>query len=190
MTQPTNETALDRFLLDCSAQLSRLAARDAQTDVFREGARELEAAIAQMVPIAREPSSVPVISTLPVASSDPLLAAALQAITEIPWIPSHRMTDGGTEAALAPLNEVRDLGAVIVGLLALAPGATYPEHSHPPQEIYLPITRGGRWRFGGAETYRALEPDELVYNHPNDRHGIVADDEPLLALYVLWGASL
>ena len=183
-------TALDRFVQECSARLTELAAGGGQSEVFREGAAEFAAAVANMRPVDRERTTVPVVSTLPSAPPAPLLTAALDAQPEIPWIPSHRMTDGGTEAALAPLNEVRDFGDVIVGLLALAPGAAYPEHSHPPQEIYLPITGGGRWRFGGAQTYRQLERGELVYNHPNDRHGIVAEEHPVLAMYVLWGASL
>ncbi len=70
--------------------------------------------------------------------------------------------------------------------MLLAPSGAYPEHSHPPQEIYLPIAGGGQWRYGGAERYQLLADDALVYNHPGDRHGALAGDEPLLALYILW----
>jgi len=183
-------SALDRFLCSCASELTRRAADPQVAEVVREGARELETAVANMGAAFGQPSLVPVVTTLADAPPDPLTTAVIEAEPEIPWVPSHRMTDGGTEAALAPLNEVRDLGEVIVGLLALAPGATYPEHSHPPQEVYLPLSGAGRWRFGGSEDYRSLASDELVYNHPNDRHGIVAGNEPLLAMYVLWGASL
>ena len=60
------------------------------------------------------------------------------------------------ERALAPLNDVCDLGAVACGLMLLDSGRHYPAHAHRPQEIYLPISGDGSWRFGGAKEYRAL----------------------------------
>ena len=108
------------------------------------------------------------------------------AADELHWVASPRVDDPGHDTALAPLNEVRRLDPVTAGLLVLRPGATYPVHSHPPQELYLPIADGGRWRYGGDPSYRTLGPDTLVYNHPDDLHSIIAGDSTLLALYVLW----
>lgn len=188
MTAVVAPSALDRFLYGCADELNRRAA--SSDEIFREGARVFANALSQMRPIEHPHSTVPVASALAAVSAGELAELAVEAQDEIPWIASHRMTDGGTEAALAPLNEARDFGDVVVGLLLLAAGATYPEHSHPPQEVYVPIAGGGEWRFGGSKDYRQLLADELAYNHPNDRHGIVAGDEPLLAMYILWGAGL
>lgn len=180
-------TTLDRFLSACSAEITKRSMPPGPTQaVVQEGARAFEEALASAATIDRDPSSVPVAATLARAEPTALVDLARAAGQEIPWIPSHRMTDGGTEAALAPLNEVREFGDVVCGLLLLAPGCSYPEHSHPPQEIYLPIAGGGQWRYGGASDYRAPDPAGLIYNRPNDVHGIVAEDTPLLAIYVLW----
>ena len=81
---------------------------------------------------------------------------------------------------------VRHLGEIQCGVVLMGAGCAYPVHDHPPQELYLPLAGRGRWRYGGASDYRELGPDDLVYNHPNDRHAIIAGDGPLLALYVLW----
>ncbi len=45
------------------------------------------------------------------------------------------------------------------------------------------------WRYGGAATYVDLEPGVALFNHPNDRHGTTAGDDPLIAMYVLWGGD-
>jgi quercetin dioxygenase-like cupin family protein len=94
--------------------------------------------------------------------------------------------DGGANVALGIVNDARVLGPLTCGLILVAPGAAYPEHAHPPQEIYLPISGRGSWRYGGSGEYRSLHDDSLVYNHPRDLHGTIAGDEPLLALYILW----
>lgn len=182
---------LDDFLLQCSRAIDARAGALPADDVRREGAAAFAAALPAAPTGAADSSTVPVCAHLvDLASDDPVLAPVLAAydpaVSELPWVASSRMTDGGTEAALAPLNEVRDFGELQVGLLALRPGGRYPLHSHPPQELYLPIAGDGEWRFGGSTEFRHLESGELVYNHPNDVHSIIAGDTPLLALYVLW----
>lgn len=179
-------TALDDFMAACAVEINRRCDLLPAADVRHSGAAAFAKQLTAATIIEREPSAVPVAELLPQAPESRLLTAALAAAAETPWIVSPRMSDGGTEGALAPLNEVRDLGDLTCGLLALRPGGVYPLHSHPPQELYLPIADGGTWRFGGAPEFRSLESDELVYNHPNDIHSVVAGDTPLLALYVLW----
>lgn len=180
------QSPLDLFLRHCSDEITRRADLLPDDHVLRSGASAFAQALDHATPVDRASSTVPVAELLPDALPSPLLTAALAAGPETPWIMSPRMSDNGTEGALAPMNEVRDLGDTIVGLLALRPGGVYPLHSHPPQELYLPISDGGEWRYGGHETFRALPEDALAYNHPNDVHSIVAGATPLLALYVLW----
>lgn len=182
-------TDLDQFLHLCSREISRrAAASDDLHDQLCEGAQALDAALSQAQARSAELDTVPVVDCLGEATPTPLLLAAQSALPEIRWVASPRMSDGGTRAALAPLNEVRDLPGVVCGLLVIAPGGSYPEHSHPPQELYLPITGSGQWRYGGSTGLRKLDDDQLVYNHPNDIHEVHAGDTPLLAMYVLWPA--
>lgn len=186
-------TSLDRFLAACSAETTRRAEAMISNEIstggrVSEGAAAFAAQIDHAVanPIAREPTTVAVADH--VASLEPggVRGLAADAVAEIPWIASHRMTDGGTEAALAPLNEVRDFGDLTVGLLLLGPGCAYPVHNHPPQELYLPISDDGMWRFGGSDEFVSLPVDYLPYNNPHDVHAIMAGVLPTLGLYVLW----
>lgn len=179
--------ALDTFLAGCADEIEARAQLAADHgDPLREGAAAFRKALTAAAAIDRPMTTVPVAATLADAQVTGLGKLAQTADATIPWIASHRMTDGGTEAGLAPLNEVRDFDDLTVGLLLLGPDGEYPKHSHPPQELYLPICGNGQWLFGGATEYRRLGQHELVYNHPNDTHGVLAGADPLLALYVLW----
>ncbi len=184
-----------RFLRRCQRRLSEVAADDRAV----EGTAALGNAIdraADAGPIEGEaPSWLPVLDSLPelaevgaetgltaVGLTDDLIALA----PDLSWVPTHRATDGGTELALAPLDRVIELGDTIVGLMYVGPGATYPLHQHPPQELYLTIAGEGRWRYGGNDHFESVGPDRTLYNHPGDLHSAVAGPLPVVALYVLW----
>ena len=105
----------------------------------------------------------------------------------LPWSMSPRWHDDGRERALCVFGEMFELDDVIAGLVYLGAGCAYPEHSHPPQELYLTISGVADWRFGGADEYVTMAPGATLYNHPHDRHAIQAGDQPVVAMYVLWG---
>lgn len=188
MTGTTARTPLDRFLWLCLSEIERRAglAHDHRS-ILGEGARAFRAALAAATGLDRAATTVPVTRYLDQLRSSPLVDAAVLANNEMPWVASPRLDDDGATVALAVLDEVRDLAPIVCGMMLVAPGAAYPEHSHPPNEIYLPIAgHDSKWRHRGSATYQALAPDALVYNHPNAIHGTVAGTKPVLALYVLW----
>ena len=180
---PNRATALDVFLHDCCAEIERRAAvAEPLPGVLCHGA----AAFRNAIDSAR-PADAPLTVVPALAEVDNIPRAVLgPAVAQVPWVPTPRLGDDGAQVALGLVDQVRELGEVQCGLMLLGAGAAYPEHSHPPQEIYLPIADGGSWRFGGSSEYRMLGEDELVYNHPGDRHGAIAGHLPLLALYILW----
>jgi len=183
------DTPLDRFLKMCADEIGRRSKLAVEKrEVLAAGANAFQLALANSRPLVRpqRAPAVPAAQHFASISTSPIADAALAAATELEWVASPRLDDGGTDAALAPINLVRDLGTLTCGLMLLAPAGAYPEHSHPPQEIYLPIAGSGRWRYGGSEHYQRLAEHALVYNHPGDRHGAIAGGEPLLALYILW----
>lgn len=155
--------------------------------MLADGADRFRSALRSATPIAREPTTVPATRALAELEPSPLVDAARAAFDEIPWVASPRLADDGEQVALALLDDVRDLGAVTCGLMLISAQAEYPEHSHPPNEIYLPIAGSdSAWRHGGREGHRRLGPDTLVYNPPDAVHGTLAGNEPVLALYILW----
>ena len=72
---------------------------------------------------------------------------------------------------------------LLIGISLLAPHVTYPDHHHPPAEVYLVLTEGEwrqedqPWHHPGAGGY--------VYNQPHVVHAMRALDKPLLAIWCL-----
>ena len=104
----------------------------------------------------------------------------------LPWAEAFRTPNMANRIAACSFNDLFDLKHHTVGLLYLDPGLTYPEHSHPPPELYLTLSGTAAWRYGGSTEYRVVSAGNLLYNHPLDLHGVRSSDTPLLALFLLW----
>jgi len=130
------------------------------------------------------PTHVSVVDQM--TTNGPPLRDDLLALTStLPWAPSPRVDDGGTGVALLDFGECLDLGTLTVGAMAVGPDNAYPEHDHPPLEMYLVLGGTAWWRHGGADDYVERRAGDLVINHPNDRHGVRTGEDALLAVYVL-----
>lgn len=180
------------FLVRCAERLVERAAAPGAAREAAAGAEAFLRAVAASTPLPFEPASVPIVDTtvgrIGTGPEAGPLAADLAAVTPLlPWVPTFRATDGGTEFGLALFDKMRDLGGLTAGLMWVCPGCQYPLHHHPPQELYLTLTGRARFRWGGAEELRPVEPDMTLYNHPDDWHTSIAEgDEPFVALYVTW----
>jgi quercetin dioxygenase-like cupin family protein len=73
---------------------------------------------------------------------------------------------------------------VRIGVSVMAPHTRYPDHRHPPEEVYV-VLSGGEWRQGG-EDWHAPGVGGLVHNPPNIVHAMRSGENPLLALWFLW----
>ena len=76
---------------------------------------------------------------------------------------------------------------VWVGVSLMAPGITYPDHNHAPEEVYA-VLSAGQWRNGGRDWW---EPGigGIVYNEPNITHAMRSGDRCLLAAWCLWAGG-
>ena len=74
-----------------------------------------------------------------------------------------------------------------IGASLMAPHTQYPDHRHPPEEIYI-VLSGGQWR-QGSNPWHKPGIGGLVYNPPNIVHAMRATERPLLALWFLWIGS-
>lgn len=72
---------------------------------------------------------------------------------------------------------------VWVGVSLMAPGITYPDHNHPPEEVYLALSRG-YWR-QQAHAWHEPGVGGIVYNPPGITHAMRSGDEPFLAIWCL-----
>jgi quercetin dioxygenase-like cupin family protein len=75
-------------------------------------------------------------------------------------------------------------GDVWIGASLLAPHTQYPNHRHPPEEIYV-VMSDGQWRQANDPWH---EPGSggLVYNPPNIVHAMRSAERPLFAVWFLW----
>jgi len=92
---------------------------------------------------------------------------------------------GHANATIIGKNGLEECPKVRIGVSLLAPDVSYPDHRHPPEEVYVPLSPGawrqedGPWREPGL--------DGVVYNPPNILHAMRASSVPLLATWCLWG---
>lgn len=74
-----------------------------------------------------------------------------------------------------------------VGVSLLAPEVRYPDHTHPPEELYLVLSDGD---FRNAETeWTKPGIGGLFHNPPGIVHAMRSTDKPLLAVWTLVPAA-
>lgn len=74
-------------------------------------------------------------------------------------------------------------GQIEIGVSVMAPHTTYPDHRHPPEELYLVLSQG-EWR-QNAEAWHEPGVGGVVYNPPDIVHAMRADAKPLFAIWCL-----
>ena len=87
-------------------------------------------------------------------------------------------------AVIVGLEGIEERYDARIGVSLVAPDTVYPDHNHPPQEIYAVLSdsawrqNDGPWRKPGLGGW--------VYNPANITHAMRAYDMPLLAIWSLW----
>jgi quercetin dioxygenase-like cupin family protein len=96
----------------------------------------------------------------------------------------ERFVNGHANATIIGPEGLEIRNDVWIGVSLLAPHIQYPDHRHPPEEVYV-VLSGGQWR---QERDPWHEPGigGLVYNPPNVVHAMRSMELPLLALWFLW----
>jgi quercetin dioxygenase-like cupin family protein len=146
-----------------------------------------------------EPESLPVCSILGEAlrisgkavAPIPELATTLAKLTPaLAWqrrkgaeLESPGFFDGHANAYVVGPVGVEIRNDVWIGISLMAPHVRYPNHRHPPEEIYVSLA-GGDWK--KEQHWHRPKPGDLIYNEPNVLHAMATDEEPLLAIWCLW----
>lgn len=73
---------------------------------------------------------------------------------------------------------------VVIGASLLAPNVEYPQHSHPPEELYV-VLNAGEWYSERADWY-APGIGQTVHHPPGITHAMRSSTAPLLAIWCLW----
>ena len=74
-----------------------------------------------------------------------------------------------------------------IGVSLMAPHVRYPDHTHPPEEVYL-VLSPGRFKHGSSSW---CEPGAggTFHNEPGIWHAMASGDAPFLAIWSLWGGA-
>ncbi len=72
---------------------------------------------------------------------------------------------------------------VVIGVTLMAPGITYPDHNHPPEEVYLVLGPGEWWNVDTP--WHAPGLGGLVHNPPGIVHAMRSVDAPLFAIWCM-----
>jgi quercetin dioxygenase-like cupin family protein len=129
---------------------------------------------------------------LKMAAPIPELAEALRALK--PRLRWERRTsappdgtsfyDGHANALVVGPGGLEEREDVWLGLSLLAPHVRYPDHRHPPEEVYVSLAGGAWWN--SNMDWTTPGPGGLIHNEPNVLHAMRTEAEPLLAIWCLW----
>lgn len=92
--------------------------------------------------------------------------------------------DGHANALVAGPGGLEEREDLWIGISLLAPHVRYPDHRHPPEEVYVSLA-GGAWWNANME-WTTPGSGGLIYNDPNVLHAMRTDAQPLLAIWCLW----
>jgi hypothetical protein len=96
----------------------------------------------------------------------------------------EKFLDGHANATIAGPEGLEIRRDVWIGVSLMAPHTRYPDHRHPPEEIYVVLSEG-QWR-QASDPWHEPGIGGLVYNPPNVVHAMRSTERPLLALWFLW----
>ena len=72
---------------------------------------------------------------------------------------------------------------ITVGVTLMRPDIVYPDHHHPPEEVYI-VLSPGFWRQNNEEWW-SPGPGGYVYNPPDILHAMKSSADPLFAIWCL-----
>lgn len=91
--------------------------------------------------------------------------------------------DGHANAMICGPGGLEQRDDLWIGATVMAPGVTYVDHDHPPEEVYLSLAPGEWWNAGMDWTDPGATG--VIYNPPGIRHAMRSGAGPFLALWVL-----
>lgn len=179
----------ERFLSLAGARVAAAASGRAHNAgqrvaaLLKEPAVRVDGPAPQRLPVCRHLGAA-----YPLVAPD--LATAFQALEpQLSWQlrtppnPGPGFADGHASARLLGPDGLEQRGGLVAGFSLVAPGVTYPEHNHPPEEIYLVLSGGEWWQAGGS--WHGPGPGGIVHNPPGIGHAMRGTSDPLLAIWFL-----
>jgi quercetin dioxygenase-like cupin family protein len=96
---------------------------------------------------------------------------------------SDNWPDGHANAMIIGQGGIEERGDIAIGASLMARHVRYPDHTHPPEELYMILTQG---RFQhGDEPWCEPGPGATFHNTPGIRHAMASGAGPLLAVWTM-----
>ena len=92
--------------------------------------------------------------------------------------------DGHANTTVIGPHGIEPRSDVIIGVSLVAPGVRYPQHNHPPEELYIVMSEGDWYREGRGWYTPGI--GAVVYHQPGITHAMRSSQQPLLAVWCLW----
>lgn len=132
---------------------------------------------------------------LEVSVADPILATLIESFSAIrprlEWRqrPDHTNTasenfaEGHANTMIAGPGGLEDRDDVWLGVSLMAPHVRYPDHDHPPEEVYL-VMSDGEFRQADGDWFSPGVGGSF-YNPPGIKHAMRSLNTPLFAFWAL-----
>ena len=92
--------------------------------------------------------------------------------------------DGHVNAVAVGEGGLEERSDARIGISLMAPHVVYPDHRHPPEELYV-VLGPGAWRQADGP-WHGPGAGGIVHNPPDVLHAMRAEAAPLLAVWCLW----
>lgn len=148
-------------------------------------------AAAERLPACGHNIDAALASLAAMASPLPDLASAFAAVeADLAWYrrtntealgPAFR--DGHANAMLIGPRGIEQRDDVWVGVTVMSPGLVYPDHDHPPEEVYIALSAGAWWN--SDMDWTEPGPGGVIYNRRGILHAMRSGTDPFLALWFL-----
>jgi hypothetical protein len=96
---------------------------------------------------------------------------------------SPNFLDEHANAIILGPGGLEERADVQVGFSLLAPHVRYPDHRHPPEEVYLVLSEGEFQH--GASDWFSPGVGGTIYNSPGIQHAMRSGATPLFAMWIL-----
>lgn len=197
MTMRVRETNLQQLLdasqriISASGQERAVAAGERVFGRLSRGVGESVAAQSQRLPACAHNIDAALAGLATLHSLLPELASAFAEIEAgLRWYRRNTAAavgqpffDGHANAMLVGPGGIEERDDVWVGATVMAPHIVYPDHDHPPEEVYIALSPGEWWN--ADMDWTEPGPGGVIYNPRGIRHAMRSGAQPLLALWFL-----
>ncbi|WP_245414670.1 dimethylsulfonioproprionate lyase family protein [Aestuariivirga litoralis] len=182
---------LSERIIASSGDPRAMAAGQRVFERLRAGEGPIGAVAAQRLPVCHHNIGAALAGLAAEASPLPEMASAFAAVEgRLQWTRRRNAEavgepffSGHANAVLVGPGGLEQREDAWIGVTVMAPGIVYPDHDHPPEEVYIALSPGEWWN--AEMDWTAPGPGGLIYNPPGILHAMRSHDEPFLALWFL-----